>query len=157
MDDKDFENRMEDIRTPHVNVSEHQRVFRTTLLSTKKSAVAGVLLLLLPLVFLAGLVMKHYLNLDFGFVTGVYNWIGELDNRYGDRSIVNWIIRFLLFFGPLVAIATNLLSILHVHYDASTREIVLSIKVRLLNLFIVFMCSIIVLTFLSYFLVENVL
>jgi len=108
---------MENLEQPNVDVSQHRREFRLTLLNTKKSAILGLILLILPLLFLSGVILKHYLGMDLGILTSVYDWIGELDQKYGDSSILNWIIRLLLLVGPLVAIGINVLAILHLRYE----------------------------------------
>ena len=62
---------MENLEQPTIDVNKHQREFRLTLLNTKKSAITGSILLILPFLFLSGLVLKHYMQIDFGFLTSV--------------------------------------------------------------------------------------
>ena len=146
---------MEHLEQPSVNVDAHQKEFRLTLLNTKKTAILGIVLLILPLLFLSGVVLKHYMGVDFGFLTSVYEWIGNMDQKYGDSSIVNWMIRLLLLVGPLVAIGINLVSILHVRFEKTHREVVMSFKLKWLNWIIILVCCIIFATFFFYLLVEN--
>lgn len=147
---------MENMEQPIIDVSSHQREFRLTLLNTKKSAIVGIVLLILPLLFLSGVIFKHYLQIDLGIFTSVYEWIGDIERKYGDSSALNWIIRILLLFGPLVAIGINLISILHMHYEKPQKEIVISLKVKLLNWAIIGMCSTIFIIFFLYLIMENV-
>lgn len=146
---------MENLEQPIVDVSKHQREFRLTLLNTKKSAITGVVLLILPILFLSGVVLKHYLQIDFGFLTSVYEWIGMLDQKYGDSSFLNWTIRILLTIGPLVAIALNLLAVTHARLEKANRELVLSFKMKWLNWFIILICTTVFVIFFLYLLVEN--
>jgi hypothetical protein len=146
---------MENVEQPTVDVSKHQREFRLTLLNTKKSAITGAVLLLLPFLFLSGVVLKHYMQIDFGFLTSVYDWIGMLDEKYGDNSILNWIIRILLTIGPLVAIALNLLAVTHARLEKANRELVLSFKMNWLNWLIILICTTVFAIFFLYLLVEN--
>ena len=146
---------MRNIERPIIDVSTHQQEFRLTLLNTKKSAVLGIALLILPLLFLSGVILKHYLQIDFGILTSVYEWIGDMDHKYGNNSILNWIIRILLIFGPLVAIGINLISILHMRYEKATKEIVISLKLKWLNWTIITVCSTIFVIFFIYLVIEN--
>ncbi len=150
-----FEEIMENMEQPTIDVSTHQQEFRLTLLNTKKSAILGIVLLILPLLFLSGVILKHYLQIDFGILTSVYEWIGEIDHKYGNNSILNWTIRILLLFGPFVAIGINLISILHMHYEKATKEIVISLKLNWLNWTIITVCSTIFVIFFLYFVIEN--
>ncbi len=146
---------MEELEQPSFDVGRHQQEFRLTLLNTRRSATIGAILLILPLLFFSGVTFKHYLGMDFGILTSVYSWVGELDQKYGDSSVINWIIRSLLLLGPPVAIGINLLAILHVHYEKPRREIVMSLKVKWLNLGIIIICTFIFLTFFFYLILEN--
>ncbi len=146
---------MEKMQLPSVDVHKHQQEFRTALLSTKKTALLGTVLLILPLFFLGGVLLKHYLNIDFGLVTAVYQWIGDLDRRYGDSSVLNWIIRILLLFGPLIAMAVNLLAVVHIRYEKPRAEIIMSLKLKWTNWLIIGLCGVIFSVFFLYLVVEN--
>jgi hypothetical protein len=146
---------MENKEQPYVDVSNLRKKFRITLLNTRRSAFLGVLLLIVPFLFLSGVLFKHYLQIDLGFFTAVYEWIGEIDKKYGDSSILNWIVRFFLIIGPLVAIGINLISILHIHYKKPQKEVVISLKVKWLNWTIILLCSTIFIIISTYLIVEN--
>lgn len=79
---KNIEEIMKNLSLPVIDVNQHQKEYRLTLLNTKKSAFLGVLLLILPFLFLSGVILKHYLKIDFGFLTSVYDWIGDIDHKY---------------------------------------------------------------------------
>ncbi len=147
---------MKDLKPPTINVSHHQKEFRLTLFNTKRSALLGGVFLILPLLFLSGVIFKHYLQIDFKILTWVYEWIGNLDKQYGDNSILNWIIRSLLILGPLFAIGINFISILHIRYEKASKEIIMAIKLKWLNWIIIILCSIIFLVFFSYLVLENI-
>lgn len=146
---------MENLSSPTVEVSSHKSEFRVTLMNTRKSAIAGGLFLILPFLFLSGVILKHYLNIDFGIFTSVYEWIGRQDRMYGDSSLINWVIRILLLFGPLIAITINFLAILHVRYESHSKEIIMSIKLKWRNWLIIIVCSAVFLVFFSYLILEN--
>lgn len=155
MEKDKIEKLMENLEQPTVNVSRHQQEFRLTLLNTKKSEILGLILLILPLLFLSGVIFKHYLLIDLGILTSVYEWIGDLDQEYGDSSILNWVIWFFLIIGPLIAIGINLMAILHIHYEKHQKEIVMSLKLKWLNRIIIITSSTIFTIFFLYLIVEN--
>jgi len=143
------------LKIPTVEISQHQQEFRLTLLNTKKSAVLGLILLLFPFLFLSGVILKHYLQIDFGVLTSVYEWIGSQDQQFGDASFLNWMIRLLLLFGPLLAAALNLIAITHFRYEKINREAVFVLKLKWLNLIVLAVCILFFSVFFSYFILEN--
>lgn len=155
-DKNKIEEIMANMEQPRIDVSQHQREFRVTLFNTKKSAITGAILLILPFLFLSGVVIKHYLHIESGIFTYVYDWITNMDQRYGDHSILNWIIRILLTIGPLVAVAYNILAITHVRIEKVQKEIILSFKMTWLNWLIILICTAVFAVFFLYLLVENV-
>jgi hypothetical protein len=144
-----------DIDPPKIKVSQHRQEFIVILLNTRKSASLGVLLLILPFLFLSGVVLNHYLQIEFGVFTSVYLWIGELDRNYGDQSWLNWVIRILLIFGPLLAVLVNLLSVTHLHYEKPSNELVCAFKLRWQNWLIIALCGMVFTVFALYLMVEN--
>jgi len=150
-----IEELMDTMDQPEVNVSLHQQQFRLTVLNARKSAIAGVVLLILPFLFLSGVVLKHYLQIDFGILTSVYEWIGQLDEQFGDNSLLNWLLRAFLTLGPLAAIAVNLLAVTHASIDKTTRELIISFKLKWLNWLIILLCTSVFIIFFLYLLIEN--
>ena len=150
-----IEELMENLEQPTVDVSHHRQEFRLTLLNTKKSGILGLILLILPFLFLSGVIFKHYLQIDLGILTIVYEWIGDIDQEYGDSSILNLVIRFFLIIGPLIAIGINLMAILHIRYEKYQKEIVISLKFKWLNWIIIITCSTIFAIFFLYLIIEN--
>ncbi len=146
---------MRNINIPTIDVSHHQKEFRVTLLNSRKSAILGLFFLILPLLFLSGVILKHYMHIEFGLLTSVYHWIGTMDEKYGDASILNWIIRFLLLGGPLIAIGVNLIAVTYIRYEAPSKELLLSFKLKWLNWTIIAVCSVAFIIFFSYMIVEN--
>lgn len=151
----ELEELLENMEQPSIEVINHSKEFRLTLLNTKKSALVGILLLILPFLFILGVIFKHYLRLDFEILTSVYTWIGAIDHKYGDGSILNWIIRFLLLGGPLLAILINLISVMHIRFEKSRKEIIISLKMKWLNWIIIAACSMIFTIFFLYLIMEN--
>lgn len=155
MEKQDLENMMDKMNIPKVEIPEYQKEFRTRLLSTKKSAMIGVLLLITPFLFLVGVIFKHYLQIDLGILTALYEYIASLDAKYGDDSIINWVFRFLLLGGPLVAVLYNLFAIVHVRYEKNLKEVIIGIKIKWVNISIILICKIIFFIFVLYLIIEN--
>lgn len=146
---------MENINLPEVEVPQHQREFRVRLLNTKKSTIGSTLFLILPFLFLTGVLFKHYLKLDFWLFTGVFNFIGELDSKYGDQSILNWVFRFLLLAGPPLAVLVSIMGILHLRYDKLQKELIIGLKIKWVNISIILSASLIFIIFFTYLIFEN--
>lgn len=146
---------MKTVNPPTADTPSHRHELRTTLLNAKRSSFLSLVFLLLPLLFLSGVVFKHYLHLNFGLLTSVYDWITSYDQQYGDTSVLNWVIRLLLTLGPLLAVGLSLLGILHVSYSKEIRELTFSLKIRWFNLTIVLIGLFIFATFFLYLVAEN--
>ncbi len=151
MEKEKFEESMQNLTSPDVNAESHMKLFKIYLLHTRKSAIAGFLLLLTPFLFLLGVIFSFYLEIKIPIINGVYHWIAENDNT----PVLNWIQRFLLLGGPLVAILINLLSILHFQWNSKLKEFIITIKVKWLNLTIILACGLIFFIFFTYLVVEN--
>ena len=146
---------MENMSQPSVDITRHRQQFKLTLLNTRKSATFGILLLIIPFLFLSGVILKHYMGVNFGLFTSVYEWIGDMDQRYGDRSVLNWLIRALLIFGPAIAVVLNLLAVTHISLNRQHQEILFAFKLKWLNWLIIGACSLVLLIFLIYAIAEN--
>jgi len=151
MEKDNLEDDMKNLSSPNVSAESHMKYFKIYLLNTKKSAYIGYILLLTPFLFLLGVIFSFYLEIKIPVVNGVYKWISEND----DTPVLNWVQRFLLLDGPLVAILINLLSILHFQWDSKLKEFIVTLKVKWLNLSIILVCGLIFLIFFTYLVVEN--
>lgn len=152
---ENFEELLKNMEQPVVDTGNYQREFRLSLLNTRKSALVGLLLLVLPFLFLIGVVFSHYLQIEVPAITSLYHWISDLDERYGDHSPLNWIFRILLTVGPLVAILLNLMAVTHIRFESKPPELILSFKLRWLNWLIILACTTVFSVFFLYLLIEN--
>ena len=153
MDKKEFIKKMGNLQSPDFANEIHKRQLKLTLLNTRKSATFGVLLLLTPFLFASGMILKYNLGIDFGLFTWFPSWLVSLEEK---SIILTFIIRFLLLGGPLVAVLLNLLSILHFQFDGGANEVQISIKLKWLNIAVVISCSVVLMIFFFYLLVENI-
>ncbi|MCM8568614.1 hypothetical protein NE848_04440 [Gramella jeungdoensis] len=112
--------------------------------------VTGAILLVLPLLFLTGVIFKHYLQTDLWIFTSVYDWIINADQKYGDASFMNWVIRFLLLGGPFIAFLLNFVFIFQRRKTAS-----FSLSYKWINLLIILSGALLCFLFLGYLMMEN--
>lgn len=125
--------------------------FRTYLLNTRRSAILGLLLLVLPFLFVLGNLIEYVLKLNAGIIRKVIDLFIFFDQYPG-----LWFLGpLLLMGGPLLAVLLNLFSILHVHYEKKSNEVIFSLKVKWLNIMVLLVCVLIVGTLFLYLVVEN--
>ncbi|TBW30001.1 hypothetical protein [Gramella sp. KN1008] len=123
---------------------------RTGSQGRKITTITSLVLLILPLLFLTGVIFKHYLKTDLWIFTSVYEWIILSDQKYGNTSPVNWIIRFLLLGGPFLAFFINFLFVFEYRRSAS-----FSMSYKWINLLLIISGAFLCLIFLSYLIMEN--
>lgn len=116
----------------------------------RAAAITGMILLVLPVLFITGVIFKHYLQMDLGIFTSVYDWIIASDRRYGDDSVLNWLIRFLLLGGPFIALLLNFLAVFRRRNSASFK-----LSYKWINLLIIVSGALLCILFLSYLFAEN--
>ena len=56
---------------------------------------------------------------------------------------------------PLLAVVLNLLSIVHIHYERKTKEILIALKLKWFNLAIVLVCLSLIAIVILYLIAEN--
>lgn len=139
----------------HFDDSNSIDLIKVPLLKTRTSHWLSILLSLVPAVFLLGVLTSHYLGFSIPIIGDIYDWVGRLDQQYGDSSWLNWIIRILLVGGPALIVFINLLSILHVIYVRTSKELICTIKLKIVNLLWLGVGLLIFLLFIGYLVVEN--
>lgn len=131
---------------------QHHHEFKAPILNSTKSAVAGFWLVLVPALFLALVTMKYYFFINLHFFDLMEEFMANLDKSAG----LKWVSPILLMVAPIVALAVNTLAILHVALRKENKELVLTIKLRWLNLVFIVISLAIVGTFLLYLISENI-
>ena len=150
---EDLEKHMENLSNPEVYSESRKNLLKLTLLNSKKSAYIGAMLILLPFLFAFANIFKYQLGIDLGFIAAFVTWIGSFD----DTPFVNWLIRFLLLGGPVVAVLVNLLAITHFYIDKPSNEFIITLKLKWLNISIIAFCLFILFIFLFYLVAENLM
>ena len=129
MKESDFEDMFEKMKKPDVNVNPPKEI-KLAILNYRKSALLTVGFVVLPAIFIFGMVMKYEFDVDLGIVLVVAEWIASFDRIAG----LKWLGPFVLVGLPLVGIVLNALAITHVSYLAAARSIQVTVKLRWLNL-----------------------
>ncbi len=148
-------NKMENLERPDFSSEIHKKQLKLTLLNTRKSATFGIFLIITPFLMLIGVLFKYYLGMHPSIFTAFFEWLTSIDPD-NDSSLVSWLIRFLILGGPIIAVIINLLSIVHFQYDGQIKEVLISIKIKWLNITIAAVCLFILMIFFFYLLVENI-
>ena len=150
---KDIEKELKELGNLNVSSEATAALIKIPVLKARTSSRIGILLIIFPLLFVFGAIMKHYLGIDSNITGFVYNWVTE-DLPDDDGNIISWIIRFLLLGGPLILIALNLLAILHVQYLKEKRELILTFQLKPWNIGLIVLGGLILGIFFLYAMVE---
>lgn len=139
------------MKTPEISSSAQKRALKITLLNAQKSAIGGLMLLLVPFLFLLGNIFQYELGVEVPVLSTFSAWLASFDEVPG----ISWLVRFLLLGGPLIAVLINVLAITHVVHDKKSNELILTLKLRLVNLALILSCGAVLAAFLLYLVVEN--
>jgi hypothetical protein len=147
----ELEEKMRSMHKPDITSDSHQLRLKITLLNAKRSAGIGVFLVLVPCLFLAGIFLTRFLDIPFPSFSAVEEWMSKKDNSVWIKVLIP----FLLAGGPLIALAFNLLAILHFEMSKETRELIVTIKLKWFNIVISLTCLLILAIFFLYAVGEN--
>jgi len=147
----EFEEKMQSMHKPDISSDSHQLQLKIMLLNAKRSAGIGVFLVLVPCLFLAGIFLTRFLNVPFPLFSTVEEWMSKKDNSVWIKVLIP----FLLVGGPLIALAFNLLAILHFELNKAARELIVTIKAKWLNICISLLSLFILAIFFLYAVGEN--
>ncbi len=147
----DLLKRLETLARPHFTSEDHRWHLRLALVSARRSSRLGYVLVVLPCLFLLGVLLKYWLGLNLG----LFDWLEAQLATLDRNPWTKWIPPLALLAGPVVGIALNLLAILHVTYDRREGEVIVRLKLRWTNLLVVGVCLLVVVVFLGYLLAEN--
>jgi len=143
--------KLETLERPEMT-SESQRVLlKVALLNARQSSWIGLALVAVPCLFLFGILLNYGFGFDVRPFRALEEWIAALDRA----PVIGFLPPAVLVGGPLLALALNLLAILHVYHDESRHEVLLTIKLRSLNLLIVAVCTGILAVLFVYAIAEN--
>ena len=151
MDKDELINKLENMQKPDLLSDEHRDQLKLTLLNARKSANVGIILTILPCLFLLGVLLKYFLHLSIPAFTSLENWMAEIDKN----PSLKFVVPVLLVGAPLTGLAINLLAILHFDWSQKTRELIITVKVKWKNIIVGLICLLILMCFFFYAVGEN--
>ena len=151
MQEKDFINKMENLKKPEINSDASQRQIKLALLNAKRSAAWGIWFLVIPAFFFCCVAIKYLFHWNWGVAGGFLDWMADID-----KSMSFPIVTIGLFIVlPAVGVVINLLAVTHFAYDNLTKELVVTLKVRWLNIALAAISICIIAIILLYAISEN--
>lgn len=151
MNEKEFENKMQNLSTPDGGEIRNPQSFKMALLNSKRSSAIGFAFVIIPCLFLLGVVIKYILGIDFQLFSSIENAMADLDKHAG----MKWISPLLLIGLPFIGIAANLLAITHFDWNRKKKELMITIKYKLQNTIVLLISLAVVAVFLIYLITEN--
>jgi len=152
MDDKNFEQMMENMDTPQTGDIRHQEQLKITVLNARRSSRAGLFFIIIPCIFLLGVFFKYIAGFDLHVFDDLEEWMARLDK---DNS-TKWIAPLLLVGLPILCIVVNALAITHFYWNKKLKELVITVKYKLVNIILLVVSIVIVGIFLIYAVQENI-
>jgi len=133
MSDNDFHSRMERLQKPTVNPEAAERQFKLMLMNTRKSAIWGIWLILIPFLFLLANILKETFGWNWGISNGFIEFVARLDKQ----TSTSWLTPVIFVLLPSIAIIINFLAIAHFAYNKSSRELALTVKLSWKNIILI--------------------
>ena len=151
MNPEEFQKKMEQIKTPSAGEVKQTVEIKLAILNAHRSAAMGVWFIVVPCFFIACVFMKYIFHIRLGLLDTFEEMISTLD-----KNPRTWWIQPVLLVGlPIVSIIINTLSITHFRWDSHTQSILITLKVRWINIIILLISAGIVTLFLLYLITEN--
>jgi hypothetical protein len=151
MEEENFLNKMENLTKPEVNADASRHQIKLALMNTRKSAAWGIWFLVVPAFFFCCVAVKYLLNWNWGIGDGFIEWMARIDHQTGTA----WVSPVLFVLLPATGAVINLLAIVHFIYDRLTKELVVTIKIKWLNIILATISIGIIGIVLLYVIAEN--
>lgn len=130
MNRKDLDTRLSGMDVPDPGRPPHQQDLKIPLLSYRRSARAGWVLLALPGVVALLSLLKH----SFGMLSPVQDGVGRILAGIEGHPVLTYLIPVLFVGLPFVTLVINLLAICHVACVRDRGELQVTVKLRPLNI-----------------------
>src|SRR5436190_8589406 len=150
MKPEDFEKKMEGLKAPKSEANPPKEL-RLATVSARRSAALGAWFVIVPWLFFIAMLLKHRFNVDFGLIDTVEEMMAALDR---DPSTW-WIGPFLILGLPMLSIIINTLAITHFKWESFTGSLIVSIRLKWINIAVLMVSLTIVGIFMLYLAAEN--
>lgn len=152
MKNTEFDKQLENLKTPVTDNINHRQLLKIKILNARKSSQAGIAFIIIPCLFLLGVIIKYKLGVDFK----IFSALEEVMVSFDKSIFLKWIAPLLLIGLPLISIVINSLAITHFYWDKVKKELLITIKYHLANIILLLISIGIVAVFLLYIIVENI-
>jgi hypothetical protein len=150
MDEEKLIRKLESVQPPSLSSATRQKQLKLFFLNAKRSSWIGLVLVTLPCLFLFGVILKYRFRIEIPGLSTLERKMYEMDHTF-----LRFVPPLILVGAPVVALALNLLAILHVQVDRVRRELQLTVKLRIINLLILAICLLILAMIFLYAVGEN--
>lgn len=149
---EDFEKKLSDLKKPSVEEIKPPREIKLAVVNAQRSAAIGAWFVAVPCYFLFCVVMKYYFHLHIGLFNTMIEMMSQLDKSPAMRVLSP----ILLVGLPVTGVVLNALAIMHFSFVPATRSLLITIKLRWINLVVMSVSLCLVAIFLLYAIVENI-
>jgi lantibiotic transport system permease protein len=147
----EFKNKMENLKTPAAENIKPPAEIKLAIMNARRSAGIGFWFVVVPYLFFILMLLKYELNINLGVLDAFGRLVGRID---GDPFLW-WIQPVVLIVLPATGIVLNVLSITHFSWDTEKSSIVLTVKLRWVNILVLLFSVFIIGLLLLYLIVEN--
>ena len=144
MENEEFSQKLQKMHKPQIESATHQLQLKITLLNAKRSAGIGVILIIIPCLFLAAVLMKYFMHINLPSFSALEEWMADKNHNV----LIKMLIPLLLIGAPFTALIFNLLAILHFNFEKKVNELIITVKLKWLNIIISLICMLILFCFL---------
>ncbi len=141
--ENDFEEQMENLKTPDSDFIKHQDVFKIGFMNARKSSRIGIIFIIVPAVILlvAYIKLRFLMSIDFGTT------FKSITNKAEGTEYMVWLIPTAFLVLPLLAAVVNLLAISHFYINKKTKELIITIQYRIVNIIVLLVSLLIIIIF----------
>ena len=151
MENEEFSQKLQKMYKPEIESTTHQLQLKITLLNAKRSAGIGVVLVVIPCLFLLAVFMKYFMHINLPSFSAVEEWMADKNHN----ALIKVLIPVLLIGAPFIALIFNLLAILHFSFEKKVNELIITVKLKWLNIIVSLICLLILFCFFLYAIGEN--
>ena len=151
MENDEFSEKLQKMHKPEIESLTHQVQLKVTLLNAKRSTRIGVILVILPCLFLGAVLIKYFLHINLPSFSAFEEWMSEKDQNV----LIKLLFPLILIGGPILALILNLLAILHFSFDKKAKELIITLKFKWFNIIVSLICLLILFCFFLYAVGEN--
>ncbi|MEP6597137.1 MAG: hypothetical protein ABJA71_14385 [Ginsengibacter sp.] len=151
MENEEFSQKLQKMHKPQIESATHQVQLKITLLNAKRSARIGIILVIIPCLFLLAVLIKYFLHINLPSFSALEEWMSDKNHNV----FIKILIPLLLIGAPFIALIFNLLAILHFNFERKMNEFIITVKLKWINIFVSLICLLILFFFFLYAVGEN--